>query len=171
MLPKIERILAGEEDKRDVQRTIFHEMRDGKLSDEEKMPMRLMGESHVFLGAGTETTARTLAVTTYYLMKKSDVDDRLREELKTVLPHPDSEVSLAQLEALPYLVRWEYSHPSPRPYLRNAVRSHQRRPARRSRRLFTPASYRNKRKSRLQEMGHSTQNTGHAIREPLTYGF
>jgi len=34
-------------------------MRDGKLSDEEKMPMRLMGESHVFLGAGTETAARS----------------------------------------------------------------------------------------------------------------
>ena len=59
MWPKIERILAGKEEKRDVQRTIFHEMRDGKLSDAEKMPMRLMGESHVFLGAGTETAARS----------------------------------------------------------------------------------------------------------------
>ena len=48
-------------------------MRDGKLSDEEKMAMRLMGDRHVFLGAGTETAARTLAVTAYYLMKKSDV--------------------------------------------------------------------------------------------------
>ncbi|KAF2832484.1 putative benzoate 4-monooxygenase cytochrome P450 [Ophiobolus disseminans] len=103
MLPKIVRILAGEDEKRDVQRTVFHEIRDGKMSAEEKLPMRLMGESHVILGAGTETTARTLAVTTYYLMKKHDVGEKLRDELKTVLSQPDSAVSLAQLEALPYL--------------------------------------------------------------------
>ncbi|KAH7093674.1 benzoate 4-monooxygenase cytochrome P450 [Paraphoma chrysanthemicola] len=108
MLPKIEAILAGdgvpdENKPRQVSRTIFHEIRDAKLSPEEKHPMRLVGESHVFLGAGTETTARTLAVTTFYLMKHRDIGDKLREELKTVLLQPDSIVSLAQLEALPYL--------------------------------------------------------------------
>lgn len=102
-LPKIERILAGE-DKRDVGRTIFHEIRDGTLSREEKLPLRLMGEAHVLLGAGTETTARTLAVTTFYLMKDCDIGDRLRKELKTVMPDRNSMVGLPQLEALPYLV-------------------------------------------------------------------
>jgi cytochrome P450 len=104
MLPKIERILAGENEKRDVQKTIFHHIRDGDLSKEEKEPIRLMGESHILLGAGGETTARTLAVTTYYIMKKQDMRKRLRHELKTVMPQPDSGITLAQLEALPYLV-------------------------------------------------------------------
>jgi cytochrome P450 len=103
MLPKIARILAGE-DKRKLERTIFHEIRDGKLSPEEKEPMRLMGEAHVFLGAGTETTARTLAVTTFYLMKNLDVGDRLRKELETVMPDGGNTVGLPQLEGLPYLV-------------------------------------------------------------------
>jgi cytochrome P450 len=102
MLPKIERILAGEEPSKG-QRTVFHEMRDGKLSDEEKMAKRLMGESHVMLGAGMETTARTLSVTMFYLMKDIDLKKRLREELKTVLPGIDSKATLPQLEALPFL--------------------------------------------------------------------
>jgi cytochrome P450 len=104
MVPRIEAILAGEDAGTD-HRTIFHDMRDGDLSPEEKAPMRLMSESHVFLGAGTETTARTLAVTTFYLMKNNDIGDKLREELKGVMPTPNSGVSLSQLEALPYLVR------------------------------------------------------------------
>jgi cytochrome P450 len=105
MVPRIEAILAGEEPTKTSHRTIFHEIRDGDLSAEEKAPMRLMGESHVFLGAGTETTARTLGVTTYYLIKNKDVGRRLREELRTIMPSPDTAVTLPQLEALPYLVR------------------------------------------------------------------
>ncbi|KAF2024303.1 cytochrome P450 [Setomelanomma holmii] len=104
MLPKIEAILAGEDKGDGMHRTVFHEIRDdAKLSPEEKEPIRLMGESHVFLGAGMETTARTLATTTYYLMKHRSIGTKLREELKTVLPWPDSTIELAKLEALPYL--------------------------------------------------------------------
>ncbi|OAL02174.1 putative benzoate 4-monooxygenase cytochrome P450 [Phaeosphaeriaceae sp. SRC1lsM3a] len=103
MLPTIKAILAGEE-KGSAQRTVFHEIRDfGGLSKEEMEPMRLMAEGHVLLGAGTETTARTLAVTTFYLMKNHDVGERLRAELKTVMPRRDSMVDLPALEALPYL--------------------------------------------------------------------
>jgi cytochrome P450 len=102
MMPKIEKILAGE-DPKEGQRTVFHEMRDGKLPVEEKSAERLMGESHVMLGAGLETTSRTMAVTTYYLMKDVDVGERLRDELRTVLKTRDSTASLPQLEALPFL--------------------------------------------------------------------
>jgi cytochrome P450 len=108
MLPKINAILAGEEEK-GGRMTVFHEIRDGKLSPEEKKPERLVGESHVFLGAGTETTARTLAVTTYYLMKEPAVGERLRQELKTIMPRTDSLTTLPQLEALPYLVSPSHS--------------------------------------------------------------
>jgi cytochrome P450 len=108
MLPRIEAILAGE-DADTTHRTIFHEMRDGELSAEEKAPLRLMAEGHVLLGAGTETTARTLAVTTFYIIQNKDVGRKLREELRTVMPSPDTPVTLAQLEALPYLVRLLFS--------------------------------------------------------------
>jgi cytochrome P450 len=101
MLPRIEAILAGEKQERT---TIFHEIRDGGLSAEEKEPSRLVAEAHVVLGAGTETTARTLAVTTFYLLRDREVGARLRRELEAVLREKDSVVSLPVLEALPFLV-------------------------------------------------------------------
>jgi cytochrome P450 len=66
--------------------------------------MRLMAEASVLLGAATETTTRTLSVTVLYLMKHSDIDDKLGERLETLLPTTITHVSLPQLEALPYLV-------------------------------------------------------------------
>jgi cytochrome P450 len=73
------------------------------MSAVEKEPIRLMGESNVMLGAGTETTARTLAVTTYYLMKHRHMGDKLRQELRTLLPRPESLVQMAKLETMPFL--------------------------------------------------------------------
>jgi cytochrome P450 len=85
-------------------RTVFHEIRDGSLPEEEKDPFRLMGEASILLGAGTETTARTLSVTAYYILKHDDVRRKLRVELRSVMPTKESSVSLSKLEALPYLV-------------------------------------------------------------------
>lgn len=87
--------------------SIFHVIRDDpsiKLPPEEKQPFRLMSEGSVLMGAGTETTSRTLAVTTYYLLKEKDIGMILLDELKEILPTKDTRVSLAQLEALPYLL-------------------------------------------------------------------
>jgi hypothetical protein len=88
-------------------KSIFHVIGDDgdvKLPPEEKKPFRLMAESSVLMGAGTETTARTLAITIYYLLKEKEMGKRLLEELKSVLPMRDTKVSLPQLEFLPYLV-------------------------------------------------------------------
>ena len=170
MLPKIEKILAGEGKREEGQRTIFHEIRDGKLSEEEKLPMRLMGESHVFLGAGTETTARNAAVTTFYLMKHRHIGDRLREELRTVMPERDGEISLAELEALPYLVRSVPSYSTFAFMLTNTVRSYKRRPTRRPRRLVPPATHRHPGGLDLQAMDHPTRYTSHAICLFATHG-
>jgi hypothetical protein len=105
-LEKIKKIMAHEDEKEAVMthRTVFHEVRDGNMSEQEKKPFRLMGEASVFIGAGTETTARTLAVAIYYLLKNKEQGVKLREELKTVLPRKESKASLSQLEAQPYLV-------------------------------------------------------------------
>jgi cytochrome P450 len=166
MMPRIEAILAGEDAATD-QRTIFHDMRDGDLSPEEKAPMRLMSESHVFLGAGTETTARTLAVTTFYLMKDNNVGDKLREELRGVMPTPNSGVSLSQLEALPYLVSVVAQFWSK--ILTLLVCGHQRRLTCRSRSLISPTSHRAARRPCLQTMDHSSWHTRNAIRLPPSY--
>jgi cytochrome P450 len=85
-------------------RTVFHEIRDSDMSPKEKDPFRLMGENSVFLGAGTETTARTLSVGLFYLINEKSCGQKLSEELRNVLPTKDTEISLPKLEALPYLV-------------------------------------------------------------------
>jgi cytochrome P450 len=166
MVPKIEAILAGE--KAD-QKTIFHEIRDGGLSAEEKKPERLMAEAHVILGAGTETTARTLAVTTYYLLKNKDQGEKLRQELKTVLREKDSVVSLPLLEALPFLVSHITSRDAHILPTNNTVRRHQRRPPRRAWRLLAPATHRHARGSSIQAMDHPTRHACHAIPLPPTH--
>ncbi|KAF2111418.1 cytochrome P450 [Lophiotrema nucula] len=100
-----ENLDAGVEEKSEYgHRTIFHEMFESTvLREEEKLPFRMMGDASVFLGAGTETTARTLSVTIYYLLTQKRCGDKLRAELRTVLPSKDTKVTLPQLEALPYL--------------------------------------------------------------------
>ena len=104
-LEKIAAIMNREDDDKVVKhRTVFHELRDSDMSAKEKDPMRLMGENSVFLGAGTETTARTLSVALFYLISEKRCGERLSEELRDVLPTKNTQVSLPQLEALPYLV-------------------------------------------------------------------
>jgi hypothetical protein len=118
LLGKIEQIMKYEDgsgSEKKLQRTIFHEIRDdvgGKLPPHEKDPTRLMADASVIIGAGTETTARTLSVTTFYLLRHPYIGEKLRRELNTVLPTMDAHVSLPQLEALPYLVSssFTFSH-------------------------------------------------------------
>ncbi|KAI1827693.1 benzoate 4-monooxygenase cytochrome P450 [Xylaria intraflava] len=84
-------------------KTIFQDIFDSNLPESEKSLPRLNAECAVILGAGTETTARTLSVTIFYLLENRSALARLREELVGVLPSVNSQVSLSQLEALPYL--------------------------------------------------------------------
>ncbi|KAI1811940.1 benzoate 4-monooxygenase cytochrome P450 [Poronia punctata] len=84
-------------------KTIFQDIFDSNLPESEKALPRLNAECAVILGAGTETTARTLSVTIFYLLENQAALARLREEVMGVLPSVDSRVSLAELEALPYL--------------------------------------------------------------------
>ncbi|KAK5135280.1 hypothetical protein LTR08_005383 [Meristemomyces frigidus] len=83
--------------------TIVHTIKDSNLPPPERTASRLAIEAATFLGAGTETTGRVLAVTAYYLIANIDLLARLREELKIVMPTPDTEVALSDLEKLPFL--------------------------------------------------------------------
>lgn len=111
LLHKVERILRREDDKDYGHKTVFHEIRDGDiLPESEKQPKRLMAEGSIFMAAGTETTARTLAVTTFYLLKNKESGEKLRDELKKVMPEKTSKVPLPELEKLPYLVSYNCAH-------------------------------------------------------------
>ena len=104
---RVDRILTGEE-KLDgktsaARRTIFHEVKDSNLPSSEKTAARLAAEASILLGAGTETTARTLAVTSFYLLENKNALMKLQDELRSVMPTRDAVVSLATLEQLPYL--------------------------------------------------------------------
>lgn len=104
MKPVIKNILDGKRNASNEHQTIFHEIRDSNLPDAEKDPQRLMGEAFVFIGAGTETTARTLSVLHFYLAKDFAARERLFQELKQVMPTVDSPITLEQAQKLPYFV-------------------------------------------------------------------
>ena len=84
-------------------RTIFHTLRDSDLPSEEKTLQRLCDEGEIFTGAGSETTARTLAIILYYLTTHPDCMKKLKQELKSAMPHANNLSTLTQLEQLPYL--------------------------------------------------------------------
>ncbi|EAW12902.1 cytochrome P450 [Aspergillus clavatus NRRL 1] len=83
--------------------TIFDALTAETVPPEEKTLDRLEVESTVIFAAGTDTTARALAVASFHLMQNQDVLRTLREELKRVMPTPTTSVSWLQLEQLPYL--------------------------------------------------------------------
>jgi cytochrome P450 len=76
----------------------------GSLPPEELIFKRLTGEAMNFVGAGTETTGRTLAVTLYHLLANPTIYDRLFKEIRTVMPDSDAPLpTTTALEKLPYL--------------------------------------------------------------------
>lgn len=85
--------------------TIFDALVSPSVPPQEKTLDRLEDESALLLGAGTETTARAIAVSMFHLMNNKEMGLKLREELKTVLKTPQSKASWTDLERLPYLVR------------------------------------------------------------------
>lgn len=89
-------------------KTIFHSIKHTSLPPEEKSARRLAAEASTFIGAGTETTGRVLAVTAYHLIADPVKMKPLIDELKTVMPTPTSEATLPQLEKLPYLTAVAY---------------------------------------------------------------
>ncbi|KAF3482546.1 benzoate 4-monooxygenase cytochrome P450 [Arthroderma uncinatum] len=85
------------------EKTIFHALCDPSVPAKEKEIKRLEEEGFVVLGAATETTARVLTVGSFYLYRDKSILYKLREELKGVMPQPDSHITWTKLEQLPYL--------------------------------------------------------------------
>ncbi|KAI1811309.1 cytochrome P450 [Poronia punctata] len=83
--------------------TVFDALRDPSVSPEERSKARIEEEGLILVVAGTETTARTLTIASYHLFGNRPLLLRLREELCTIMPRPDTEVTWSQLEQLPLL--------------------------------------------------------------------
>ncbi|KAM7215804.1 Cytochrome P450 [Rhypophila decipiens] len=82
---------------------IFRAILDSKLPPEEKTFSRLAQEGGVLIGAGTLTTAWSLTVAIFYLLREPRCLARLKQELQRSMPEKSSEKSLLPaLESLPY---------------------------------------------------------------------
>ncbi|KAF4459440.1 benzoate 4-monooxygenase cytochrome p450 [Fusarium albosuccineum] len=87
---------------------VFADLMESKvLPESEKSMYRLSGEGFNFLLAGTETTAATLTVITYYLLAQPAIYARLMEDLQGLDPQS---LKWTDLEQRPYL--WAVIHES-----------------------------------------------------------
>jgi cytochrome P450 len=99
----IGRTLRGEVLKRDdAQRTIFQEIIDSKLPDEDKSQQRLADEAQVVIGGGVETTSFALTVGVFHIITTPHIYERLHADLVAAFPNR-STLELTQLEQIPYL--------------------------------------------------------------------
>lgn len=73
---------------------------------EEKRARRIAQEGFLIMAAGGETTARVLTTATFHLLTNKDALTRLKNELETIMPEPDSKVELKVLEQLTWLVSY-----------------------------------------------------------------
>ncbi|KAF7586968.1 hypothetical protein BBP40_007967 [Aspergillus hancockii] len=79
----------------------FYEVLASNLPPEEKSLERLWQEVQAVVGAGAETTARTIAWTVFYLLANPKKLESLKEELDRL--DPERTASLLDFEKMPYL--------------------------------------------------------------------
>ncbi|CZR51378.1 related to cytochrome P450 CYP3/CYP5/CYP6/CYP9 subfamilies [Phialocephala subalpina] len=99
------KIISGEDlsHKQSSHPTIFHELLESDLPPQEKSVNRLADEAQLMIGAGLETTAWTLTVTSFHLINNPTISKKLRTELEAAIPNPNAELDSLSLEKLPYL--------------------------------------------------------------------
>ncbi|KAL9104891.1 MAG: hypothetical protein Q9163_000208 [Psora crenata] len=102
LLGNISRVSEAHNEGKDS-RTVFDEILDSKLSEEDKKPLRLLQEAQNFSIAGTETTSWILSIMTVHLLSNPRVLTHLRTELKAALPDVSAPLSIKGIEQLPYL--------------------------------------------------------------------
>lgn len=83
--------------------TIFHELIASSLPEAEKSIERLAEEGQLLVQAGTETISWSLTVAICYILLQPDILSKLRQELQSAIPDPNSIPSWSTLENLPYL--------------------------------------------------------------------
>lgn len=100
---KVEEMMERNRTGNKAEGTVFQTILDSDLPESEKSVERLKDEGQSLVGAGSETTARSLSLVTFYLLRDKKMLQKLRAELQTV--STDNPTSLlSRLEKLPYLV-------------------------------------------------------------------
>ena len=102
---QIEAIRSGSDSSKDsaAQFSIFRTLLDSDLPPHEKSTSRLVQDAQTVVGAGAETTARTLAIGTYHILSNKPILDKLLSELTKASTQPSFTIPLAELEQLSYL--------------------------------------------------------------------
>ena len=85
-------------------RPIMEVITGPSMPEDMRGAVRLNNEGFAMIIGGTETTARSLAIAAFHLMTNNLIKTKLREELRAVMPTPDSCPTWTQLEQLPYMV-------------------------------------------------------------------
>lgn len=108
VMENIVEVFGGGEDMERKRRTIFIELKSSDLSKEELELQRVADEACIIVGAGAETTARTLKLIVYYLIEDQKSLAKLRNELRLLkeaqFDTSDAATRLTQLEQIRYLV-------------------------------------------------------------------
>ncbi|TGJ85578.1 hypothetical protein E0Z10_g3226 [Xylaria hypoxylon] len=90
-------------DKKERPDTIFTSIIQSDIPRSEVTEERLRHEATNLVGAGVETTMRTLAISFYHIPKSPSIQQRLREELFKAIPNSEEMPSLEALQQLPFL--------------------------------------------------------------------
>jgi cytochrome P450 len=85
-------------------KTVFHEiMYSSELPPSEKSNHRMRCEAVQFVSTGTDTVSNTMHMLTFHVISQPAIFSRLRAEIRTVQPDPNSLAPLKRQEQLPYL--------------------------------------------------------------------
>ncbi|PMB64430.1 Trichodiene oxygenase [Beauveria bassiana] len=88
----------------DTRDTLFRHLLNSDLPPSELSEERLSREAQVLIGAGTMTTAGTLAFLCYYILADPAIKERLTTDLTDVMTgYPDKKPTWAELEKVEYL--------------------------------------------------------------------
>lgn len=84
--------------------SIMESLASNGLAEHLRGATRLTNEVFSILVGGTETTGRSLSLGFFHILSDSTVRAKMREELRSVMPTPQTRPTWNQLEQLPYLV-------------------------------------------------------------------
>ncbi|KAE9397352.1 cytochrome P450 [Gymnopus androsaceus JB14] len=82
--------------------TVYHHLLEAKGPKHSSRSL-LVDEAFGLIGAGSDTTANTCNVGTFYALKNEEIRQKLTEELREAWPDKDRPMSYVVLEKLPYL--------------------------------------------------------------------
>lgn len=102
MTAQVKEALAGASQKEQPD-TIFTSIIQSDIPKSEITVERLQHEAISVVGAGIETTMRTLTISVFHIVNNAEVHQRLSEELQGAIPNPDKMPSWEELEKLPLL--------------------------------------------------------------------